>query len=108
MMKTRSQLGWAVRAAVATGLMAVSLQASALSYEVSDDLKVSVDTTLTYGRQWRVDGRDKNLMGGHIDQQAALSNLASNEFKQLVQLTNADDGTRNFDKWDTTSNRFGV
>lgn len=108
MMKTKSQLGWAVKAAVATGLMAASLQASALSYEVSDDLKIGVDTTLTYGRQWRVDGRDKNLMGGHIDQQYALNNTFSNEFKELVQIVNSDDGTRNFDKWDTTSNRFSA
>ena len=108
MMKTKNQLGWAVRAAVATGLMATSLQASALSYEVTDDLKISVDTTLTYGRQWRVDGRDKNLMGGHIDQQAALNNLGSVEFKELVQTMNSDDATRNFDKWDTTSNRFSA
>ena len=108
-MKTKSQLGWVVRAAAATGfLMAVSMQASALSYEVSDDLKIGVDTTLTYGRQWRVDGRDKNLMGGHIDQAAAIADPGSSNFKELVQIMNSDDGTRNFDKWDTTSNRFSA
>jgi hypothetical protein len=68
MMKTKSQLGLAVRAVVAVSLLPLSLQVSALEYELSEDLKVNVDTTLTYGRQWRVDGRDKTLMGGNIDQ----------------------------------------
>lgn len=108
MMKMKSRLGWAIRAVVAAGLIPVSLQVSALEYQVSDDLKVDVDTTMTYGRQWRVDGRDKNLMGGHIDQAAALNNPSTSEFKQLVQLVNSDDGTRNFDKWDTVSSRYSV
>ncbi len=108
MMKTKSKLGLAVRAVVATSLLPLSLQVSALEYELSEDLKVNVDTTLTYGRQWRVDGRDKYLMGGHIDQNYALNNSDAAQFKELVQIMNSDDGTRNFDKWDTVSSRFAA
>ncbi|HSC76694.1 MAG TPA: DUF1302 family protein [Pseudomonadales bacterium] len=108
MMRTKSRLGWAVKAAVAASLIPLALQVSALEYELSDDLKVGVDTTLTYGRQWRVDGRDKNLMGGHLDANRAINDTFSSEFKDYVQRVNSDDGTRNFDKWDTTSNRFSA
>jgi hypothetical protein len=108
MMKTKSQLGLAVRAVVAVSLLPLSLQVSALEYELSEDLKVNVDTTLTYGRQYRVDGRDKTLMGGNIDTQAAFANLFADEFKEYAQYINADDGNRNFDKWDTTSSRFSA
>ena len=107
-MKTKSQLGLAVRAVVAVSLLPLSLQVSALEYELSEDLKVNVDTTLTYGRQYRVDGRDKTLMGGNIDTQAAFANLFADEFKEYAQYINADDGNRNFDKWDTTSSRFSA
>jgi hypothetical protein len=107
MMKTKSQLGLAVRAVVAVSLLPLSLQVSALEYELSEDLKVNVDTTLTYGRQYRVDGRDKNLLGGHINPNA-LNDPTTSDFKEYVQIVNSDDGTRNFDKWDTTSSRFSA
>ncbi len=107
-MRIKSRLGWTVKAAIALGLLPLSFQVSALSYDVSDDLKVGVDTTMTYGVQWRVDGRDKNLLGGHGDANAAVSNAFSYAFKDYVQRLNSDDGTRNFDKWDVTSNRVAV
>lgn len=107
MMRMKSQLGWAVaRAAVAATLIPLSLHVSALEYEVSDDLKVNVDTTLTYGRQWRVDGRSKKILGGTVPQTYAHSSASSWAFKDYVQKMNSDDGSRNFDKWDTTSSRF--
>lgn len=107
-MKIRSRLGWTIKAIVIAGLLPLSLQVHALEFEVSDDLKIDVDTTLTYGRQWRVDGRDKNLLGGTIDRQKAMADPLSKDFKDYVQRMNSDDGTRNFDKWDTTSNRVSV
>lgn len=107
-MRTKSQLGWAVRAAVAATLIPLSLHVSALEYEVSDDLKVNVDTTLTYGRQYRVDDRDKNLMGGHQPQAYVKASPASWAYKDYTQRMNSDDGSRNFDKWDTTSSRFAA
>ncbi len=107
-MKTRSRLGWAIKAIVIAGLLPLSLQVHALEFEVSDDLKVDIDTTITYGRQWRVDGRDKNLLGGHIDRQDAFANAGGKGFKDYVQRVNSDDATRNYDKWDTVSNRVSV
>lgn len=108
MMKIKSRLGGIVKAAVITGLLPLSLQVQALEFEVSDDLKVNVDTTITYGRQWRVEGRDKNLLGGHIDRQGAMADPNGKDFKDYVQRMNSDDGTRNYDKWDTVSNRVGI
>lgn len=107
-MKTRSQLGRAMGVAAAMCLLPLSIQVSALEFQVSDDLKVNVDTTITYGRQWRVEGRDKGLLGGDIDTQKAFADPNSSDFKEYVQRINSDDGTRNYDKWDTVSNRLGI
>lgn len=52
----------ASKAVWAMALLPLSIHVHALEYQVSDDLKVNVDTTLTYGRQWRVDDRDRNLI----------------------------------------------
>jgi hypothetical protein len=108
LMKTRSQLVQMAKVAVLAGLLPLSLQVHALEFEVSDDLKVDMDTTITYGRQWRVDGRDKGLLGGDIDTQKAFADPFGKDFKEYVQRVNSDDGTRNYDKWDTVSNRLGL
>lgn len=116
-MSRGSRLGRTVRIALVAGFLPLSWQVNALEFDVSEDLKVNVDTTLTYGRQWRVDGRDKNLMSGHVPSNAGLNagaapgeyaftGVGSPIYVDLVQLANADDGTRNFDKWDTVSSRF--
>ena len=116
-MSRGSQLSRALRIALVSSVLPLSLQVNALEFDVSEDLKVNVDTTLTYGRQWRVDGRDKHLMSGHISPDAgrnagappgelAQTGVGSNAYVDFVQLSNADDGTRNFDKWDTVSSRF--
>jgi len=107
-MKTKNRSIRAVKMMLVASLLPLSLQVNALEFQVSDDLKVDVDTTITYGRQWRVDGRDKNLMGGSIDRQKAFANPGSKDFKDYVQRVNSDDGTRNYDKWDTVSNRVSV
>ena len=60
--------------------------AEAFKVDVSDDLKISSDVTLTYGAAWRTSDANKNL----------LSNI------------NADDGNRNFQKWDMINNRIGA
>ncbi|MFO1347164.1 MAG: DUF1302 family protein [Pseudomonadales bacterium] len=107
-MKTKNRSIRAVKMMLVASLLPLSLQVNALEFQVSDDLKVDVDTTITYGRQWRVDGRDKNLMGGTIDMNKAKAFAGNIEFKDLVQRMNSDDGTRNYDKWDTVSNRVGI
>lgn len=107
-MKIKSRLSWAIKAVAIAGLLPLSLHVQALEFEVSDDLTVNMDTTITYGRQWRVEGRDKNLLGGHIDRQTAMGDPNGKDFKDYVQRMNSDDGTRNYDKWDTVSNRVAI
>lgn len=52
----------AQKAALTVALLPLAIHVQALEYQVTDDLKVNVDTTLTYGRQWRVDDRERNLI----------------------------------------------
>jgi hypothetical protein len=114
MMKTRNQLGIAVRLALGASLMPLSLQVGALEYQVNDDLKINFDTTMTYGRQWRTEDRDHNLltngdMASIFGMRPGTSfDPLGQEFKDLVQRTNADDATRNFDKGDVISSRFSI
>ncbi len=108
MMKTKSQLGRAVRAAAAISLLPAAMQVSALEYTISDDLNVNIDTQLTYGRMYRVEGRDKGLLT-YGDMGTSLTSGQFNQaFKEVVQRTNADDGTRNYDKWDVVSSRYSI
>ena len=60
--------------------------AEAFKTEVTDDLKIATDFTLTYGGAWRTQSPDPAL----------LANI------------NADDGNRNFQKWDMINNRFTI
>ncbi len=76
-----SQYSRAMKAGVALALVPLSIQLQALEYKVSDDLKANLDTTLTYGRQWRVEGREKNLLtyqGGssHLKDEKGNSGVA--------------------------------
>lgn len=105
-MKTRNLLSRAIQVVAAASLMPVAMQVNALEYTLSDDLHVNVDTTLTYGRQYRVQGRDKELITYEPTPAVLKSNALELPFKQLVQRNNADDGDRNFDKWDVISSRF--
>ncbi len=93
-------------AMVAFGLLQLSTQVHALSFQPSEDVKVDVDTTLTYGRQWRTTGRDKNLLVSDDPAGALRDGAGSKSFWELVQRTNGDDGNRNFEKGDVVSSRF--
>lgn len=70
----------------------LSGQASALSFQPSDELKIEWDTSLTYGLAWRTESRDK-----------ALSNGFPNPL-----IANIDDGNNAFDKGSLISNRFSI
>jgi hypothetical protein len=56
------QMAGTMKLGLAIVMMPLAFQVQALNFEVSDDVKVDVDTTLTYGRQWRVDDRDRDLI----------------------------------------------
>jgi hypothetical protein len=55
-----STVGIAAKIGLALPLLTLAIQVRALEFQPSDEVKINVDTTLTYGRQWRVEGRDKN------------------------------------------------
>ena len=84
-----SRLGGATKAALALSLLPISIHLQALEYQVNEDLKVNFDTTLTYGRQWRVEGRDKNNLtytgeaGGMVDNDG-YGNIIGNRGEALL------------------------
>jgi hypothetical protein len=82
---------WQRGAVLAVGLLSfLSLAgvgpAEAFKLDVSDDLKIATDVTLTYGAAWRTTDANSALLGN----------------------INADDGNRNFKKWDFINNRLGA
>lgn len=98
----------AAKAAALVGLLPLASHVQALEYQISEDLKANVDTTLTYGRMWRVEGRSKNMIKLSDAEKTALGdqNLKGTpEYVSGIQKMNADDGDRNFDKGDVVSSR---
>lgn len=67
-------------------MLGMAGSASAFNVELGQDAKLDMDVSLTYGAGWRVTGQDSGL----------LSDI------------NADDGNRNFDKWDMVNNRISA
>ncbi len=53
----------AIRAGLALCTLGLASQASALSFNPSDELSLDLDTTLSYGMAWRLASRDKALSG---------------------------------------------
>lgn len=114
----QSLLARAIKFAAVAAIAPMAMNANALRFDVSDDLTVDIDTNISYGIQWRVDGRDSNLLSGSdINILAAQYNplagstpfpAAHDSMRGFIQRVNSDDGTRNFDKWDQTSNRIAV
>ena len=67
-------------------LFGMAGSAFAFNVELGKDVKLDMDVSLTYGAGWRAKAQDDRL----------LSNI------------NADDGNRNFDKWDMINNRVSA
>lgn len=63
----------------------LSGQASALSFQPSDELTIDVDTTLSYGLAWRTESRDR----------------------RLTSSANGNDGDNAFDRGSLINNRVG-
>lgn len=105
-------LAQAVKLAVAGTMGAMALSANALQFNPTDDLSINVDTNIAWGVQWRVDGRDKDILGGgnkyNYYTSAASGGQFNPIFKNFTMRMNSDDGSRNFDKWDQTSNKITV
>ncbi len=112
MMKTKkSQVAGAVKAAAALSLLPLAVQiqqVQALEYQVNDDLKVDFDTTMTYGRMWRVEQRSRDILDYPEAYKTYGYSIDQINQKELIQRANSDDGSRNFDKGDVVSSRFAV
>lgn len=80
-----------VAAIAAIGMMG-SIPAHAFEFDVTDEVRGSLDTTLTYGALWRVSGQDSENIG--------LSNGGS---KASV---NYDNGNQNYERGDLVSSLF--
>jgi hypothetical protein len=80
-----------VAAIAAVGLMG-SIPAQAFQFDVTDEVKGSVDTTLTYGALWRVTAQDKNLLA---PANGGVRNSA-----------NYDNGNANYERGDLVSSLF--
>ncbi|MBQ0715251.1 MAG: DUF1302 domain-containing protein [Paraperlucidibaca sp.] len=80
-----------VAAIAAVGLMG-SIPAQAFQFDVTDEVKGSFDTTLTYGALWRVTGQDKNLLA---PTNGGVRNSA-----------NYDNGNANYERGDLVSSLF--
>lgn len=105
-------LAQAVKLAVAGALGTMALSANALQFNPTDDLSINVDTNIAWGVQWRVDGRDKDILGGGNKYNFYTSRDSGGQanltFKNYTMRVQSDDGSRNFDKWDQTSNKVTV
>ena len=80
-----------VAAIAAVGLMG-SIPAHAFQFDVTDEVKGSVDTTLTYGALWRVTAQDKNLL---LPANGGVRNSG-----------NYDNGNANYERGDLVSSLF--
>lgn len=80
-----------VAAIAAVGLMG-SIPAQAFQFDVTDEVKGSVDTTLTYGAMWRVTDQDKSLL---LPDNGGVRNSG-----------NYDNGNANYERGDLVSSLF--
>ena len=81
--------------------VALAPSASALDFSFDNGITLDLDTTMTYGAQWRVESRKSS-----ISADAFLDALAENPFlpltderltRQQTVILNGDDGNNNFD-----------
>ena len=94
-MNNNKTLGWL--------LVALPLTSQALEFEFNDGgVQMALDSTVTYGAQWRVEDRDDKITGKRFVQ--GLQNdffgtIADRDYVQeQAVLINGNDGNYNFDK----------
>jgi hypothetical protein len=85
-----------------TSVLLLPLSAAALEFQFENGAQLAVDSTITYGAQWRVEGRDDRITGEKF-----LADLQEDPFLPLIDpkyteagtlLLNSNDGNNNFDK----------
>lgn len=78
--------------AIATAITMAAPSAFAFEFDVTDEVKGSFDTTLSYGAMWRVEGRDKRLL---LPANGGVRNSG-----------NYDNGNANYESGDMVSSLF--
>jgi hypothetical protein len=81
----------------AAGLLLAASQASAFNFEAGPGVSIDLDTTLTYGAQWRVEGADDNLLRRPDPSWDFGQKFAYLTNPDTVIAQNMDDGNNNFD-----------
>ncbi len=100
------------RSLLLAGLAVLANPASAFEFSLDNDVDISLDTTVTYGAQWRVESRDSLISADRF-----LADLQDDPFLPLTDpryvaqqalIINGDDGNNNFDSGSLVSNRLTV
>ncbi|MCX2983074.1 DUF1302 family protein [Halieaceae bacterium IMCC14734] len=93
-MMLRKVLPWLV--------LGLSCPVSALDFTFDNGVSVALDSTLTWGAQWRTEGRDDSITGSEFVnrlQDEPFLPLTDPEYSQAqTVLLNSNDGNNNFDK----------
>ena len=90
-----------IKRCLCTAALLLPLSAAALDFKFDNGSVLAVDSTVTYGVQWRVEDRDDRITGEQF-----LADLQENPFLPLTDpeysqagtlLLNSNDGNNNFD-----------
>jgi len=90
-----------IRRLAVAALLLQALPVAALEFSFDNGVEISVDSTATWGAQWRVENRDRDLTGRQFltdlqeDPFLPLSDPRYSEAQTL--LINSNDGNNNFD-----------
>lgn len=98
-------------ALMALALLMAGTSVQALQFEISDELKIDLDTTLAYGAMWRVEEQNSKWLSPPIPIANWVYGGSVTDTKPYIDSVlrfNSDDGNRNFDKGDLVSNRMAV
>jgi hypothetical protein len=107
----RTKLNKALNIALLSSTLGLVSLANALTYQVGE-LKMSWDTTLSYGISWRAEDRDNDLVGKANLNPAVGFNFAEGRPSTIAERDaapgrwsiNTDNGNLNYDQWDKFSN----
>lgn len=85
------------RRLAAAALLLAASRAGAFNFETESGLSIDLDTTLTYGVQWRVEDADDNLLRRPDPSWDFAQQLSFLSDPDTVIAQNMDDGNNNFD-----------
>ncbi|MEH6824563.1 MAG: DUF1302 family protein [Motiliproteus sp.] len=93
-------LSHCIKTVIAGSILTATTQAHALNFDLTDEINVDVDTSLTYDAQWRMKNPSEQILaGGNLNGNHKSPGTAA------LLMFDADDGNRNFKKHDMTANK---